>query len=266
MVGGVVVSAYAIPDPWRKRAVVGFSFLGLLNLALIILTYENTPDVPHFADLGPFIWRGSITIWARIVAVAENHILQTVAAAAAGVVLGSASHFGYQKWQARRATSVPDNRPWLTSYRIFDLADQGLVKTARNAKDKSAEFERELEVLQIQRENLRPKDAFKAITALQEPPSPAMVELQKRESEAYRKIEAQRRQHASAYAGALEDIYEKLRNGHPVAKGFVGSLSNSPNEIEIPAAHWRVIKFNNDYTEAKGQGMEYVGITVAKAK
>lgn len=81
MVGGVVVSAYAIPDPWRKRAVVGFSFLGLLNLALIILTYENTPDVPHFADLGPFIWRGSITIWARIVAVAENHILQTVAAA-----------------------------------------------------------------------------------------------------------------------------------------------------------------------------------------
>jgi hypothetical protein len=57
MVGGVVVSAYAIPDPWRKRAVVGFSFLGLLNLALIILTYENTPDVPHFADLGPFIWR-----------------------------------------------------------------------------------------------------------------------------------------------------------------------------------------------------------------
>jgi hypothetical protein len=49
-VGGVLVSAFALPDPWRWRLVIGFGALGAIGLTLTVITYEETPGVPHLGD------------------------------------------------------------------------------------------------------------------------------------------------------------------------------------------------------------------------
>jgi hypothetical protein len=87
--------------------------------------------------------------------------------------------------------------------------------------------------------------------------------------EAAIKERALREAQATARARALEDVYEKLINGTLIAKGFRHPIRSTTMEREIPAAHWRIIRFNGDFTEARSQnaslGIQYSGITVARA-
>jgi len=58
--GGSIVSSLALNNPRARRwFIIGFGLMGALGLVLTIITYENTPDVPHIgealADLKQFI-------------------------------------------------------------------------------------------------------------------------------------------------------------------------------------------------------------------
>ena len=64
---------------------------------------------------------------------------------------------------------------------------------------------------------------------------------------------------------ALQDIYEKLRVGKLIARGYVSPVDSSSKEVEIPAEHWRLIRFNSTYTEASNSEIKYVGIEVARS-
>src|ERR1700731_224295 len=50
-VGGAIVTAITLSDPtWRFRCVIAFGGMGVLGLALTVVTYEQTPGVPHLDD------------------------------------------------------------------------------------------------------------------------------------------------------------------------------------------------------------------------
>jgi len=160
-----------------------------------------------------------------------------------------------------------DTRNWLSSYAIFELADQKLMTEAINAEAEVEKLERKYNDLENERIALRssPRGAFKAASALQQPVSEAEEVLGKAVRDAYIKAQAERDYRTSARAKALEDIYAKLRSGDLVAKGFLDPVLPNAEEIIIRAAHWRIIRFNGDYTLAEGQGIKYIGITVARA-
>jgi len=158
-----------------------------------------------------------------------------------------------------------DGRQWLSSYKIFDLADQSLFKTAVVSEEATELAKRNLEELQQQRAQLGfGRTAIQAINDLGNPSS-EMEQLRASVETAATKFITEQQRRDSARASVLEDIYEKLRNGILIAKGFVPPVANSSPELEIPASHWRMIRFNGDYTQAKDQELQYVGITVAKA-
>jgi hypothetical protein len=159
----------------------------------------------------------------------------------------------------------PDSRQWFSSYKIFDLAEPSLMKAAVGLEESTELAEKHLEDIQRDRQlfGFR-RNATDAINDLVNP-SPEMVQWKAAEEEATRKFLTEQRQRDSARAGALEDIYQKLRNGKLVAKGFAPPVGSDSGELEIPVAYWRLIRFNGDYTQAKGQELQYVGITVARS-
>ena len=92
-----------------------------------------------------------------------------------------------------------------------------------------------------------------------------MIALEHSAADWYRQRAAAERRQALARASALENLYEELRGGRFIAKGFAGTPIE---DVEIPANHWRLLRFNGDYKEAEARehGLKYVGITVARAK
>jgi hypothetical protein len=68
-----------------------------------------------------------------------------------------------------------------------------------------------------------------------------------------------------ARASPREDLYEKLRTGKLVATGFLHPIHRHAEEIVIPAAQWRTLHFNPDFTEAHGRNISYRGVAVAVA-
>lgn len=62
-----------------------------------------------------------------------------------------------------------------------------------------------------------------------------------------------------------EALYEGLRAGKLVATGFLHPINHHAAEIEIPPTQWRTIRFNRDFTEARGRSIRYTGIAVARA-
>jgi len=145
MVGGIVVSALALADPARRIAIGGFSILGIANLVLIIVTYENTPDVPHFSDLVVLSAMAAARARYSLIDLAENRLLELIAAVAVGIGLG---FFGPREYRKRKL------RRWLSSYEIFKLADPALMKDAEVAEGEVQKLSERIRELQIERESL----------------------------------------------------------------------------------------------------------------
>ena len=129
VVGGIVVSALALKNPARRISIGIISVLGLGNLALIVYTYEHTPDVPHFSDLPALFVAVGIKGRDRLAAFAENHLVQLIGVLVIGVILGVIVPREYQKRKRRQ---------WFSSYDIFKLADPALMKNAVLAEDENS--------------------------------------------------------------------------------------------------------------------------------
>jgi hypothetical protein len=169
---------------------------------------------------------------------------------------------------AASATPAPapaDNRQWFSSYKIFDLADPTLLQRAVQLQSQLQSLEKEISTNDAAQLALKPTDPLAALEAMNTP-IPALEILQKSASELYNRNRAAAANHRAAFGEVLEDIYEKLAAGKLVAKGFLVPVETDSSEIDIPAAHWRLIRFHAaGYTQAEGQGIKYVGITVARA-
>jgi hypothetical protein len=121
-----------------------------------------------------------------------------------------------RKQTARQITARPTKGPWLTSYKIFDLADQDLMQSAVETEAAVEKISREIERIQLERYFLRMSPQYPSAE-----PS-GLNTLAESEAAAVRQKSAQEQARATARARALEDLYEKLVDGRLVAKGFLG--------------------------------------------
>jgi hypothetical protein len=69
-----------------------------------------------------------------------------------------------------------------------------------------------------------------------------------------------------ALRDAAGGIYEKLKNGELIARGFRDAIvpNSNPKEVEIPAEYWKFLKFSGDYKNASGKGIGYTDIEIAR--
>lgn len=168
---------------------------------------------------------------------------------------------------AAPATPAPaDNRQWFSSYKIFELGNPELLQKTAHLQAQLQRLEKEMATNNAEQLALKPKDAMAALEAMKSP-VPALEILKKGASQLYEQNRAAASNHRAIFGELLEDIYEQLAGGKLIAKGFLVPVEKDSSEIEIPAAHWRLIRFHAaGYTQAEGQGIKYVGVTVARAR
>lgn len=75
-----------------------------------------------------------------------------------------------------------------------------------------------------------------------------------------------RNQRTRLFNSGLEHIYDGLRNGTILARGFHHPLGLHPKEIVIPAAQWKFLRLNGDFSEATGQGITYTALDFARGR
>jgi hypothetical protein len=159
------------------------------------------------------------------------------------------------------AASKEEPKKWLRSYDIFEFADQKLMRAARKAEADNERIEREYQAIEERRQEMLKTTRFDVSGA---PISEAFEALKESVAQSWGRLQAQKNVQSAARAKALENLYEKLRSGELVARGFHDPVGNQ-GEVDIPSAEWRLLRFNGDYTNAAGSGLRYIGITVARA-
>ena len=258
---------------WKHRAFVQSLFgLSLLFFAVAIFWPGIAEHIPESIDVPLGAISSNLISWLILLAMAigtvcgldywsrsnwQKHFPTILSLLESKTVLQAAS-------MAPSKSQSGDNRQWVSSYKIFDLADPKLIEKTVNYQSEAQRLSRETEANNAEQLKFRPKDPLAAFNAIEKAP-PALELLKKKASELYDQSRAAERNHNAAFGELLNDIYEKLASGKLIAKGFLVPVEADSQEIEIPASHWRLIRFHAvGYTQAEGQGIKYVGITVAR--
>jgi hypothetical protein len=97
MLGGIVASALALPDRYRRFFIVTFSVLATGSLALIIHTSEATPGVPHFSDMAPPLRAAANISRNRFNDLVQNWLFELCLAVVFGMLIGIIGPRAYQK-------------------------------------------------------------------------------------------------------------------------------------------------------------------------
>jgi hypothetical protein len=247
MLGGIVASALALSDRYRRFFIVTFSVLAAGNFILIVRTSEATPGVPHFSDLVLASATAAVSARDNLIVLAENRTLQIAAAVIIGVILGFIGPSAYQRYK---------RRVWYSSYGIFKFVDPRLIAEADAQIQALAD-----QILALQKERSElghmPDGSINIDSAALEKLSASVRESSAKQSAAYELRE-------KALRHATGGIYEKLKSGELIAKGFKDPLGLNPKETTIPAEYWRFLQFNADYKEASGKGIKYTAIEIAR--
>jgi hypothetical protein len=165
-----------------------------------------------------------------------------------------------------QTTIPPDKRQWLSGYEIWKLADANVLKAAENFEAEARKTQQEIaRVENERREFMNRGSTFSGVAGLSELASPAMQEIERRAAEARTKYSATEQQLIAANARIVENLYERLASGKLIAKGFRHPVGSNPDYTEIPPDEWRILRFAVGNKEAEGQGIKYVGISVAIA-
>lgn len=247
MLGGIVVSALALPDPARRIAIWLFSILGAGNLVLIIYTSERTPDLPHLSDLVLASTTAAVSVRDNLIALAENRPLQIAAALAIGLILGFIGPLAYKRYK---------RRVWYSSFGIFTFVDPKLIA---DADAKIQVLADQIMALEKERREFgrKPDGSIDIDSAALDTLLASVREASAKQSAAYDLRE-------KALRDATGGIYEKLKRGELIAREFKDLLVPNPKEIEIPAEHWKFSKFGSDYKNASGKGIGYTDIEIAR--
>lgn len=246
-VGGIYLSALALANPIRKVAIVGLSALGLANLVLVIVTYEKTPDVPHIADAIDWIRPRLVAAWEMLAWAVWRPSVGMLTTFIVGLILGPLSIWLYFRSK---------KRDWHSSFGIFKFVDPELIAAADAEIQILAD-----QIMDLQKERSefgrQPDGSININSAALEILSASMRETHAKQHAAYELRE-------KALRNATGGIYEKLKDGELIAKGFKDPLGLNPKENEIPAAYRKFLKFSGDYKEAAGKGIKYTAIEIAR--
>jgi hypothetical protein len=147
-------------------------------------------------------------------------------------------------------------RIWYSSFGIFKFVDPKLIAAADTEIQVLAD-----QILALQKERselgLQPDGSIDIDSVALERLSASVREASAKQSAAYELRE-------KALRNATGGIYEKLKSGELIAKGFKDPLGLNPRETEIPAAYWKFLTFSGDYKEAAGKGIKYTAIEIAR--
>jgi hypothetical protein len=247
--GGSVVTAFTLPESRAKWGVVStFGMAGLVGLALTILTYEHLT----FVDVGTWMWSYLQSTWSYLTSLIQRRWFQLIAVFLAALLLG---HFGprlYERYKIRK---------WYSSYDILELADQRLREISDAKRRELHDISVRILDLQKERKSYRAPFGSGPIA----PESEGMAILGNAVMQANLQHSDLMREQTFIRENMLDDVYEKLKSGKLIARGFVAPAGSAATQVYIRREHWKIIKFNDSYTEAAGDYVRYVGIDVAKA-
>lgn len=186
-------------------------------------------------------------------ALIQSHLAQLAAVLCLGIALG---HFGPREF-------LKLNRTWYRGYDIFKLAKPELMKKAIVAEEEVQQLSEKITRLAKEREQYAVPFGSVPVASGE---NPGLTALREAAVHAHAAYAAAAELRSRARAGALEDVYEKLRDGRLIARGYIPPLAKNSEEKLIPAGHWRIIQFNSEYTAASSRTVTYVGIAVARAR
>jgi hypothetical protein len=247
--GGSVLTAFTLPESRTKWAVVStFGAAGVVGLILTVLTYEQLT----FIDVGTWAWSCLQATWSYLTVLVQRRWLQILAAVIVGIVIGVIGPFAYDKLKTRT---------WYSSYEILQLAAPKLME--ESAASEAEVHQLALRILDVQEERKRYREPFGSGPI--SPVSEAMEAFRQAISEASAKSSALREIRDRARRKAGDTLYEQLKTGKLIARGFVSPAGSRSQEVMIPAGYWKLLKFNNDLTEASSDNVRYIGVEIARA-
>jgi hypothetical protein len=196
-----IVSALALPDPLRRRLIWFFGILGAIGFVLTLITYQETPNVPHFGDAWQWVSQQLVLVFNVIYSVIRSPIfLIALGIAVDRWIIPVVSTFMLQ-------LKEPTVEKWLNPLEaINEYVDPTLIQNHQRAKAK-------LDKTQVQ------------LNTTTEPEHVALLGIE-RDDAAY--IEQQRKREVT------DSLIDQLKNGHIIAKGTrikKGKLSKSETII-----------------------------------
>ncbi len=178
------------------------------------------------------------------------------------LVLGLAAALLYRRGQPP-SVSAPvaakrQERRWYTYSAIRLLAAPELQTAATSNAENVREAQRKYD---------EAMEGFKhfAIAGLDSMMSKEWMQAKSRADTLHEELRMQRKHLSASHRRVMDYIYKQLQEGTFVARAFLTPVNKHPEQIIIPAAQWRFLRFNDDLSEASGQDITYTMIDVARA-
>jgi hypothetical protein len=153
---------------------------------------------------------------------------------------------------------------WFSSRNILLLAHVSIRERWSETKQKMDAAEAKAQQLEQERSILSAK--FGPLAAFQTNPDPEYADLSVRATAASQAMYAEGRKLDAIRRELLDDVYSRLWSGLLISKGFTPPVESNHDEVPIPAAQWRLLRFDKDMNEAEGGGIKYIGIAVGRPK
>jgi hypothetical protein len=256
-IAGGIVAALAVQDPsWKKRSVAGIILLGVVQLLLLVLTWEESHNTTYLVNAFSGAW--NFVVW-----LVGTFALQGTIILASGGILGWFANEGYRK-RSKLLSGGPDKRVWKSGLGILDWAGFKLVEERHAAvRTNNETFQVFQRCQEKQNEVLVGLGAF---AALDENPKEELAT-------ARRNTKVAENEHNRAYADAQAAesavrnvIYSKLEARELLAQGFLPPFTHESEPKVIPADQWRFLRFDESMQNATGQGVTYIGVKVTDPK
>lgn len=221
-VGGTIVSAFALSNPWRFRLVVGFAVVGAIGLILTIATYEATPGVVHLSDLWRWLW---VMLLDYAVAIQRLPGFWIVMAFVGGVAV----HHWLPLLKAKLVSQPagPQVKEWLSPKQAIEqFVSPELISKQRTAEKKASELRETIRLMEAELQGT--KDAKREIIRSQ---INGLVE----ECNNLDYLSSHRRK------DVFDNFYDQLISGFLVGKGRkVNSGNPQEKETYIKPHYWKI--------------------------
>jgi hypothetical protein len=167
--------------------------------------------------------------------------------------------------EQQKMTEKPElDGSWFSSRNILLLTDVTIRERWSLVRQKVDALEAEAQRLEQERSVLSAK--LGPLAMLQANPDPDFADISVRATRANQEMYAEGRNLDVINRQLLDDIYIRLSSGHLISKGFCSPVESNHDEVPIPAAQWRLLRFDKDMNNAEGGGIAYIGIAVGRPK
>ncbi len=250
-VGGAIVTALTLPNSRAKWIwVTAFAMAGITGVILTVLTYGQA-----LSNIAVSASQFAEKVFGYLVGAVELKWFQVGLAFIVGFALGIVGPREYRRW----------TRAWCSQYQIFTLGDRASLMEFGELGEKIGALEKEIDGLHAETLKNTPKRPFgyDAIP-VEAPKSPVLDLIERRRSRAVAELIELRKRQDALNIVIVNSIYDQLQRGALIAKGFRDPVGLRAKEIYIPAAQWRFLRFDGDFSAASGKGMAYTAVLVTR--